>query len=170
MGKCQCAICNKEFHRKPQAPNQQYCSGECRKEAKRRWQREKLKSDPSYHDNQKDAQRRWRERNPDYNREYRLSHPECLARNREKQKERNRRRCEKIVQPSRQPPRIIAKMDGSTQDGSSLFSGTYKIISLDVSGLEKIAKMDGPLAKFILFQNVGQKHPRFGDNCKEMIG
>ena len=64
---------------------------------------------------------------------------------------------------------MIAKMDGLNQDSYSLFSGTYKMIPVDVSDLAKIAKMDGPLAKFILFQEVGQEF-RIGGDCKEMIG
>lgn len=89
-----CAGCRRRFIPRPQRPNQRFCSAEaCQRERRRRWQREKRRTDPDYQENQARAQQRWAERHRDYWRGYRARHAEYTARNRAQQRERDRRRA-----------------------------------------------------------------------------
>jgi hypothetical protein len=121
-----CPHCGKRFLPHPAVLNQQYCgSADCQRARKRKWQKEKLKNDPDYRENQAAAQKAWRERNKGYWREYRKSNQIYSKRNRLLQKERNRQR------------RMIAKMD--ELGAKSLISpGRYRLVPL----YGKIAKMD----------------------------
>jgi hypothetical protein len=118
--------CGKRFLPHPAVLNQQYCgSADCQRARKRKWQKEKLKSDPDYRENQAAAQKAWRERNRGYWREYRKKNKTYSERNRLRQSERNRQR------------RVIAKMD--ELGAKSLVSpGRYRLVPL----YGKIAKMD----------------------------
>ena len=121
-----CSCCKKAFHLRTQCPKQKYCSKRaCQRERKKIWQRNKLKSDPAYRENQRDSQQRWRGSHPFYHRDYRLKHPDYVARNREQQRQRD--------QASR-----LAKMDASMGE-ISIPSGRYKLTPVHTSGL---AKMD----------------------------
>ncbi|WP_319000461.1 hypothetical protein [Burkholderia cepacia] len=72
-----CVCCGDVFVPRPQAPHQAYCSSTaCQRARKRQWQREKLRTDSDYRDNQRDAQRAWLSQNPDYWRQYRRDHLE----------------------------------------------------------------------------------------------
>lgn len=124
-----CAACGGTFRARPQVPQQCYCSEkECQRERRRRWQRDKLKHDPDYQDNQARAQQAWGNRNPNYWREYREAHPEYAERNRIQQRERNPR-----------PQKVaIAKMDASIPV-IPLPSGIYR---LSMIAPDDIAKMD----------------------------
>ncbi|MGA3172907.1 MAG: hypothetical protein ABSE25_00600 [Syntrophorhabdales bacterium] len=121
-----CPHCGKRFLPHPAVLNQQYCgSADCQRARKRKWQKEKLKSDPDYRENQAAAQKAWRERNRGYWREYRKKNKTYSERNRLRQSERNRQR------------RVIAKMD--ELGAKSLVSpGRYRLVPL----YGKIAKMD----------------------------
>ncbi|NMQ29939.1 hypothetical protein E4Q23_20565 [Candidatus Accumulibacter phosphatis] len=69
--------CRQLFRRRPQNPDQCFCSAAaCQCERRRRWQAAKRQSDPDYRENQKRAQKAWAERHPDYWRAYREQHPE----------------------------------------------------------------------------------------------
>ena len=125
----QCVVCCLTFKPRPQSPQQTYCSKTaCQRERKRRWQRDRLQSDPDYQDNQIRAQRAWVARNPDYWREYRATHPEYVERNRQMQWARN---VKSMATP-------IAKMDASNHV-KPLPSGFYRIQTIGPDG---IAKMD----------------------------
>ncbi len=77
MTKFRCVNCGARFTPAPQVPNQAYCSKpECQKERRRQWQKNKLKSDPDYRDNQSRAQKAWTHRNPDYWRQRRQRRPD----------------------------------------------------------------------------------------------
>ena len=129
-----CLACGGLFHPRAQNPQQQYCSDPaCQRERRRRWQRERRRSDRDYRENQARAQQRWRSRHPEYWREYRRRHPEYVDRNRSAQRRRNRRRG--VPEPH---PASIAKMDASAGI-SPVPSGTYRLQAVDASG---IAKMD----------------------------
>jgi hypothetical protein len=93
-----------------------------------RWQRDKIRCDPDYKDNQARAQQAWIKRNPDYWRKYREIHPEYAERNRTQQLERN-------VRPQNV---AIAKMDASIP-ATPLPSGIYRLCAITPGG---IAKMD----------------------------
>lgn len=126
--KC-CTACGQSFRPHPQVPNQSYCSDDqCQRERRRRWQRDKLKTDADYRDNQSRAQRAWLERNPEYWREYREAHPEYVERNRNQQRDRAA------------PVQVldVAKMDASNPP-LPLPSGVYHLSLVTDSG---IAKMD----------------------------
>jgi len=121
-----CLGCKEAFYARPQSPGQKYCSADsCQQARKRRWQRNKLKTDTAYRENQKDAQQRWRGSHPSYSRDYRAAHPDYVARNREKQRQRDH--------ASR-----LAKMDASIGE-NAIPSGRYKLIPVHASDL---AKMD----------------------------
>jgi hypothetical protein len=134
MEKRRCLACGGLFDPRAQNPQQQYCSDPaCQRERRRRWQRERLRADPDYRDNQARAQQRWRARHPEYWREYRRRHLEYVEGNRNAQRRRNRRRG--VAEP---PAATIAKMDASAGI-SPVPSGTYRLQAVDASG---IAKMD----------------------------
>ena len=81
-----CLACGKYFLPRPQTPNQSYCSeSSCQRTRRRRWQKEKLKTDPDYLHNQKDAQRAWFERHPGYWRQYRAIHSSDIKSIRDRQ-------------------------------------------------------------------------------------
>lgn len=130
----QCKHCRREFRRRPQNPDQRYCSKpECQRARKRNWQQKKMLSDAEYQASQHEAQHLWKENTPDYWSEYRERNPDYTRRNRERQRERNRRRRE---QDGGRPP--IAKMDASTPE-RFISPGRYQLVRID-AGL--IAKMD----------------------------
>ncbi len=121
-----CPHCGKKFTSHPAVANQRYCgSADCQKARKRRWQKEKLKSDRDYRENQAAAQKMWRQRNKGYWREYRKSNKTYSELNRIRQRERNHQR------------RMIAKMD-ELRAKSLVSPGRYRLVPL----YGKIAKMD----------------------------
>jgi len=127
-----CLACGQLFRPRGQNPQQHYCSDPaCQRERRRRWQREKLRSDPDYQDNQARAQQLWRASHPEYWREYRRRHPEYTERNRSAQRQRNRRG--RAPEPRARP---IAKRDASGAI-SQVPSGTYLLRRMDPSGIAK---------------------------------
>lgn len=95
-----CPHCGKRFVPHPAVANQRYCgNADCQRARKRTWQKEKLKSDPDYRENQSAARQAWQERNRGYWRGYRKRTKAYAEQNCIRQKERNRQR------------RMIAKMD-----------------------------------------------------------
>jgi hypothetical protein len=136
MAKRRCAACGCLFEPRRNVPQQRYCSKRaCQRARRRRWQRQKLKSDADYRANQAAAQQRWRERHPEYWRRYRQTHPEYATRNRERQRQRNRHRPSAGTGPSPPP---IAKMD-AYRSQQPIRSGTYRIVPVAAEG---VAKMD----------------------------
>ena len=124
-----CIGCGQPFKPYPQVPQQCYCSAPgCQRERRRQWQRNKLKTDQDYKDNQGRAQRAWNQRNPDYYGKYRKSHPEYVQRNRTLQRKRN----------AKANTSHIANMDESTQ-ANPLPSGIYQ---LNLITDDKIANID----------------------------
>jgi hypothetical protein len=121
-----CPHCGKRFLPHPAVLNQRYCgSADCQRARKKSWQKEKLKSDPDYRENQAAAQKGWRERNKGYWREYRKNNQTYSQRNRLRQRERNRQK------------RMIAKMD-ELGAKNLIAPGRYRLVPL----YGKIAKMD----------------------------
>jgi hypothetical protein len=147
-----CAACRQSFKPHPQVPNQSYCSApECQRERRRRWQREKLKTDPDYRDNQSRAQRAWIDSNPKYWREYRKAHPDYVECNRKMQRTR--------TLPSHKPE--IAKMDVSAPP-PPFPSGVYRLRPVVVSNL---AKMDACTVEITFLSAIC---PCNDETCKEM--
>ena len=136
MDKRRCVACRAVFTVRAQTPEQRYCSAPgCQRERRRRWQREKRRSDPDYRENQRQAQQRWASSRREYWRRYRAEHPQYTAANRTKQRERDRRRRELESVPSARVN--LAKSDASTP-GSVAFSGTYRLVPVT----RPLAKMD----------------------------
>jgi hypothetical protein len=100
----------------------------CQRERRRRWHRNKLRSDDDYRANQVQAQQAWAGRHSDYWREYRAGHPDYTERNRLEQRRRDLRRR----------AAHLAKMDEPTPI-HAVPSGTYRL--LPESGGD-LAKMD----------------------------
>ena len=74
MSRVRCINCGSLFTPLAQVPNQTFCSkSECQKARRRKWQKEKLRSDFDYRENQARAQKKWTDKNPDYWRDHRQS-------------------------------------------------------------------------------------------------
>lgn len=148
----QCAACGQQFQPLPQVPSQAYCSGpECQRERRRRWQREKQRTDPDYRDNQVRSQKKWATDHPDYWRRYRQDNPDYAERNREQQLTRNQKQREsKIVKmdvlPTLLPPP----------------TGRYRLIP--VSNYQ-IAKRDEWIVEITVLSSPSQP---IRDDCKDM--
>jgi hypothetical protein len=147
--RCVNPTCRRLFLPNPQVHNHQYCNRkDCQRVRKRRWQRQKMKNDPEYRDNQRDAQQCWMEQNRDYWRRYRDQHPEYVKRNRLLQRERDRRR--RI--------RDLAKMDASDEI-SLIKPGSYYLIPAKGN----LVKMDTSSQRYFLipscYPNLAKKDP-----------
>ena len=128
-----CAHCKRLFRPNPRVKNQRYCGlSECRCVRKALWQREKMKTDPDYQDNQRRCQKEWAESHRQYWREYRRSHTEYVLRNR-------------VLQKGRDRVRDLAKMDSSVPV-SRIKPGGYYLIPQG----RDLAKMDSLKQKILL--------------------
>jgi hypothetical protein len=113
-----CKGCGELFQIRAQNPNQTHCSKKsCQSERRRLWQRNKLKTDPDYRENQRNAQQAWQERNKQYWQKYREEHPSYAEQNRISQRRRN----------NKQNVEAIAKMNMSIPVQFPC-SGTYQLI------------------------------------------
>jgi hypothetical protein len=141
MAPRRCAACGCAFEPRRNVPHQRYCSNPvCQRARRRRWQRQKLKTNGDYRANQAAAQRRWAKRHAEYWRRYREGHPGYAEGNRVRQRERNRGRHRGGTGAS--PPGIV-KMDEYSVE-TPLKSGTYRLTPVLGGG---IAKMDAYLVK-----------------------
>ena len=140
-GTRRCRCCGKTFSPRPQVPKQRYCGERaCQQARKRAWQKERLRDDPDYRENQREAQKRWAGRHPEYWRQWRQRHPEYRERNRRQQAERNvRQRAAMPLTGHAPPPPLppsppglsvtddtIAKSDVWTRE-TGLNPGTYRV-------------------------------------------
>lgn len=132
-----CINCSSPFLSRKN-PMQKYCSkSECQRARKRQWQKDRLKNDPEYKENQKRANKDWQKRNPTYWQEYRSENEDYAQRNRVQSRERMRLR--------RQVARTLtmfAKMDASLVDEQRL-SGYYALLPFG----DMFAKMDVKILK-----------------------
>jgi len=136
--RCANPKCRRLFLPDPRVAAQRYCSRkDCQRLRKRRWQREKMKTDPDYRMNQKESHQCWREQNRDYCRRYRANHPEYVERNRLLQRVRDRRVRDNL-----------AKMDAS-RSLYPLTPGTYYLIPAKGD----LAKMDAISRTYFLIPN-----------------
>ena len=147
--RCANPTCRRLFLPNPHVHNHRYCNRkDCQRVRKRRWQRQKMKNDPEYRDNQRDAQQLRMEQNRDYWRRYRAQHPEYVKRNRLLQRERDRRRG----------IRDLAKMDAS-DEVSFIKPGSYYLIPAKGN----LAKMDTSSQRYFLipssYPNLAKKDP-----------
>jgi hypothetical protein len=134
--RCANPRCRKPFVRDPRVKNQRYCGKkECQRLRKRRWQHQKMKTDPDYRKNQQESQQCWVEQNRDYWRRYRANHPSYVERNRLLQKGRDQKRRRQR----------LAKMDAS-QEIYPVTPGTYYL----VPAKGDLAKMDPISSKYFV--------------------
>ena len=131
-----CANCRRLFHPSPRVKNQRYCGlPACQRARKAAWQRERMKTDPDYQDNQRRCRKIWTRTHPQYWKTYRSNHPQYVCRNRTRQNGRDQlRRLHRL-----------AKMDASTGD-SFLKPGRYFLIPQGGD----LAKMDALRQKILL--------------------
>ena len=129
---CSCLfkVCNK-------VKKHDYCGKKgCQLARKRNWQKEKLKSDQTYREDQRSAQQDWLANSQDYWKHYRRKNKRYTDTNRQKQRYRNTKRRKKTGNsPVRKP---IAKMDALVPP-NDMISGRYKLVPVDS---QLIAKMD----------------------------
>ncbi len=134
MNQNKCVHCGNPFEPNPRLKKQDYCRGkECQLARKRKWQKERLRTDPDYKANQLDCQQRWHERHPGYYKRYRERNRQSAERNRLMQRYRNSRR------PTQ---KVIAKMDAFESSPSGR-PGLFYLLPV-------IAKMDALTQKFII--------------------
>lgn len=134
MNPIRCAHCGKQFTANPRVKNQRYCSEkECQRARKRKWQQERLLSDPDYKANQRDCWRNWHKLHPGYYKTYRDRHPQNRERNRLLQRYRNSRMRSRGM---------IAKMD-AFHPAPALGPAVYYLVPV-------IAKMDASTTKVIM--------------------
>ena len=133
MEEVPCVHCGTFFLRRNKKQN--YCSfPACQRARKAAWQRNKLRSDPEYRENQRISNKKWQHNNPDYWKRYRQNNPEKTARNRSLQRVRNKRRASPSSSRAESKTLLIAKMDATNLNCDGL-SGPYWL-------LPGIAKMD----------------------------
>lgn len=140
-----CLACGNVFHPLLQVPNQRYCpAAACQRERRRRWQREHLRSDADYRDNQARAQAKWRVRHPDYWRQYRSTHPAYRERNCAMQRNRN---AERSSGP-------VANIDAG-QTGSRLvaFAKNRNAVNNRIWGIMRMRKKAGDRIPKLYIEN-----------------
>ena len=121
--------------RRPQNPDQQYCSRQsCQNERRRRWRRAKLRSDPVYRDNQRDSNKRWLANLPGYYQDYRARHPDYVVRNRALQKDRDR--LKRDLATVTRTGAVLAKSD-ACPSVSELIPVYYELLPVKPANLAK---------------------------------
>ncbi len=143
-----CEQCQQPFTPCPSASHQSICGKvECHRGRKRKWQREKLRTDPTYRENQAAARKAWREKNPDYMAGYRRRHPGYVDQNRARQQTRNKQRrpvpfsAAGPPSPEKDGGARIVKMDGLRPDPIKL-SGRFLLVPVTPG---RIVNVDGLL-------------------------
>jgi hypothetical protein len=125
MNENHCHHCHRIFLPNPRIKNQRYCHrAECQRARRNQWQRQKMRTDPDYQNNQKEAWKTWSQQHLDYWKAYRSQHSQYVQDNRLKQGLRDRKRR----------LRLLAKMD-SFSSFSFVRPGTYFLVP-------DLAKMD----------------------------
>lgn len=147
MDKTSICICyGNEFKPNPRVKNQMYCKRKkCQKARRVRWQREKMRNDADYRDNQKRCHIEWLERHPGYYSRYRARHPEKVERNRLLQFKRDMKKREDKI------GKYLAKMDSLWGGFYSRRGGLFRIVP---QGKNFLANMDSLLVKVIPEQYV----------------
>jgi len=123
---CQC--CGKRTPRDPRVKmRQKYCGEKlCQQSRKNRWEKDQLKSDPSYRQRRNHQKSDWRKKHPahQYQKNYRKEHPDYVEVNREQQRVRNKN-AQKVA-PEVMESNIV-KTDALTPE-SLIMSGLYEIL------------------------------------------
>lgn len=131
-----CVCCGKKFISDSRVKEQKYCGNKrCQRARRALWQREKMRKDEDYRDNQKRCQKEWAAKNPDYYRRYRKKHPDKVGRNRFLQIGRDSRRRKNGLD------KLLAKMDSIGNRLHRRSGGTFKLIPKSSKLLAKIDVM-----------------------------
>lgn len=132
---CRCACCGRRFRRRPQNPDQQYCSCKaCQNRRRQRWRRSRLRSDPDYRDNQADSHKRWAQKHPDYWRQYREGHRDYVDRNRRLQQGRDR--LKRDLEAMGRSGAVLANSD-ACPDQSKVITVYYELLPAKGDDLAK---------------------------------
>jgi len=147
-----CVHCKSHFRPSKYHQNQHYCNNkECQQARKALWQKNKIKDDLSYKENQKDATRCWNNKNPSYYRDYRKTHPDYADKNRKKSRERyQKQRNGVITRSDLRQEQDFAKMDVASSQ-LPIISGRYKLLPL---GSADFAKMDAAIVQLVVIKEV----------------
>ena len=136
-----CACCRRILPRDSRVKNQRYCGARaCQRARKRKWQREKLETDPDYRANKRESQLTWQRKNPTYWQEYRRKNPDYSECNRQLQQVRNRTKRQAAAAEEFR----LAKMDTLNR----IFDDTSMTYFISAS-LGNLAKMDALQVKII---------------------
>ena len=146
--KRRCVCCKDMFTPDRYHPNQNYCrKKECQRSRRTTWQKNKLKTDPDYRENQAKAQAHWKKNTPEYWKNYRATHPAYAECNRIQQR---RRRCNGRKTVSPVPKNDVAKMDFALLQ-HPIVSGNYRLTLLNGPG---VAKMDVAIVQLTVLEPV----------------
>ncbi len=130
-----CKNCFEFFSPSPRHKDQKYCmKPACRRARKAALKRHKMDTDPKFKKDQSLSNKKWAQNNPGYWKEYLRNNPKKAERNRALQTVRNRRRAEKRENQVRTKTKVIAKVDASISNNSTLL-GRYWVVPV-------IAKVD----------------------------
>jgi len=130
---CRCACCGRRFQRRPQNPDQQYCSCKaCQNHRRQRWRRNRLRSDLDYRGNQADSHKRWAQKHPDYWRQYRERHRDYVERNRRLQQGRDR--LKRDLEAMGRSGAVLANSD-ACPDPSKVITVYYELLPAKGDGL-----------------------------------
>lgn len=106
-----CVSCKKPYIRNPRQKKQQYCSDPaCQKARKATWQREQMRSNPTYKKDQMQAKQDWFDQHPDFWKKYRRKNQQKTLRNVLLQRKRNQQYRLKRLE-KKPAEKVIAKMD-----------------------------------------------------------
>ncbi|MFO7884508.1 MAG: hypothetical protein R6U68_06780 [Desulfobacteraceae bacterium] len=137
---CQC--CGRRTPRDPRVKiRQKYCGQKlCQQSRKNRWEKDRLKKDPSYRQRRNLQKSEWRKKHPahQYQQDYRKEHPDYVEINREKQQIRNKN-AQKAA-PGVMGSNIV-KTDALTVE-SPIRGGLYEILPCKTRPGENIVKTD----------------------------
>jgi hypothetical protein len=118
-----------------------YCGQKlCQQYRKNRWEKDRLKKDPSYRQRRNLQKSEWRKKHPayQYQKDYREKHPYYVEINREKQRVRNIHAQKAVLEVMKSN---IVKMDASTTE-SLIRGGLYEILPCKMSPGKNIVKTD----------------------------
>lgn len=112
----------------------------CQQSRKNRWEKDRLKKDPSYYQRRNLQKSEWRKKHPayQYQKDYREKHPEYVEINREKQRVRNIHAQKAALEVLKSN---IVKTDALTTE-SLIRGGLYEILPCKMSPGENIVKTD----------------------------
>jgi len=137
-----CQHCGNRIRKNPRIKEgQEYCGCKsCQQVRKNKWEREKLKKDPSYRKRRCDQKARWRkDHNADqYQKVYRQNHPDYVKGNRERQQLRNKN-VQKAL--SEFLSSNIVKTDTLISEKPVSY-GLYELLPYKMSPGQKIVKTD----------------------------